>query len=260
MKINFWRRPIFILFVLLFLFGLGYEGYLWTLPKHTTLWNYLINLIYGTTFFIGGLYGTYHSVKFGIKSNVGKGLLTVGLGLVFWGIGLQIWVYYSVFLHENMPYPFLSDIFLVSFYVFCGIGVYYFIKLYRGLVTGTLLQDSLLLIILSGLGIFFLLKPDLSPSLPISVRIFNLLYPLVTTGIVAEAIIIVRIGGGNIHKSFQWFLIGLFFHTVSSFLYVFEISRHTYWSGDWVDITMMCSAFFLSTGLAEMITDFQMNK
>jgi branched-chain amino acid transport system substrate-binding protein len=80
------------------------------------------------------------------KTNI---LLT--LGLIFWFIANIIWAYYELVLDIVSPVPSLADLFLLSAY---GFLIYRLINIYKKL--GHILNKKILLLIISGTGLFLI--------------------------------------------------------------------------------------------------------
>lgn len=249
-----YHKLIQILFFILFLATLVWDGYLYTLPTHETNFNYLYNAMYGMLYLIGGAIAISYGLKTSLKSNVGKMLFFFGLGLWCYEAGLIIWVYYNFVLKVGIPFPSLADIFFVLFYPVMGIACYNVIRLYKSLLSKAVLRDSIIIMIVSLLAVFFFFeKPDLSVHLGVIEKIINVLYPGGDGVLVSMVLIGLRVGGGKIHPSLYFLFAGLMIQASADFLFVFRTASGTYWNGDISDFLYTCSGFIISFGLFEAI-------
>ena len=253
---SFFKSPVVLLFTVYFVFGFLYDSYLWTLPSHTTAWNYWMNFVFGSMFTLGGIYGIYHAFKSGISSSIGRALFLIGAALVMWALGQYLWGYYNLVLGVEVPYPSWVDPLLLSFYFLLGAGVIILIKLFSPSITKRVVLDSAALGLVSGAIIIFIMRPDLSPELPTIIKVLNVLYPLGTAILVALTLIIMRIGGGSIRNSFPLFAVGLVIHALTAFIYGYSITNGTYWNGGFVELAGLVSGYFLSIGLAKIIYNY----
>ncbi len=251
---KFHRKFLLIAFTLLFVLCLGWDAYLYTLPNHTTSWNFLYNILYGGVFFVGGGIALQYAVRFGLKTNLGKMLLFLGLGMLsFWG-GNIIWVYYTFVLKDAVPFPSLADASYTLLYPLMAIGTVYLLRIYQTLVTKSVIRDSVIIVIVSFAVIFgFFARPDLSSDLPLIQKIINVYYPFGDVVITSIALIALRIGGGKIHFSLYIFSFGLALQTAADLLFTYRNAVGTYWNGDISDLLYTCGAYFISVGLFEII-------
>jgi len=253
------KNASFIFFSALLFVNLVFDAYLYTLPNHTTIWNYLVNFTYGIIFILGGLNAIRLCFKAGftLSSLLGKTVISISLGLISWGVGLQIWMYYNIFLHVAVPYPSVADFFLPLFYFFVALGTIPLIKLYAKAITPRIIAESIVIIIFFASIVFYVTRPDISTQLPFIIKFLNAFYPLGSAFLISFAVIILRISGIGIRKSLPFFIVGLALHAIASLIYGYQAGNNTYWNGGPVDLTMMFAVFFLSIGLVKIIWEFK---
>src|SRR3989344_4379982 len=106
---KFHRKFLLTLFTLLYLFNLGWNAWLYTLPSHDTIWNYMFNLSYGFIFLIGCSVSVVFAFSFGLGSNLGKMLFFFGIGLLSYWLGNIVWFYYTLVAKVEVPFPSFAD-------------------------------------------------------------------------------------------------------------------------------------------------------
>lgn len=251
---KFHRNLLLFILTALFTFTLGWDIWLYTLPEHTTKWNYYYNILFGAIFFIGGMISIAYSTQFSLKSNLGRMLLFLGLGLLsFWG-GSMIWVYYTLFLNVSVPYPSLADLSYCLVYPCMAIGTIYLLRIYHTLITKELIRDSIIIIILSFAVIFgFFARPDISAELPFIQRLANVYFPVGDVIVLSIALIAIRANGKKTHPSLYILAFGLAMQAMGDILFTYRAAVGTYWNGDIADLFYTLSAYFTSVGIIEII-------
>ncbi len=251
---QFHRRFYISAFTIIFVFTLAWDAWLYALPNHTSVWNYIFNVMYGSIYFLGGVVGVMHAFEFGLKSNLGKMLLFLGLGMLSFWVGNIIWAYYTMILMVPVPYPSAADYAYFFIYPFLAIGVWYMMQLYQRQITTRLVFDSCVIIVVSFVIIFgFFARPDVSATLPFMQKFTNVYYPVSDMIISSIALIVLRIGGGKTHPSLFIFTFGMVMMTVADLLFTYRNAVFIYWNGDISDLFYTFSAYLLSIGVVEII-------
>lgn len=251
---KFHRKTILAVFTSLFVVTLIWNAWLYTLPHHVTIWNFIYNSVYGLIYFIGGVVAVAYAIHFGTKSNLGKMLLFLGLGLLsFWG-GNIVWVYYTFFLMTEIPFPSFADILYTLYYPLMAVGTYYMLRIYQNLITKAVIRDSIVIVVVAFIAIFgFFGRPTISSELSFIQNFISVYYPFGDVVILSIALIALRIGSGKIHFSLYIFAIGLTMQAIGDLLFIYRTATEVYWNGDIADTFYASSAFFCSIGLFEII-------
>lgn len=242
-------------FTILFIISLGWDAWLYTLPSHTTSWNYAYVLIYGSSFCVGGVVSVISAVKFGLRSNLGKMMLFIGIGMLIYWIANIIWAYYIIFLQVPIPDPSPVDTAYMILYPFGVIGMWYMMKLYQTQITKRFVRDSVIIVSFSFVILFGLLAlPSLSINVPFVPKFANAYFLFVDSIILSIAIAVLRINGRKSHPSLYIFTLGLVVLIAGEIVYAYRNTVGTYWQGDITDLFFTIGVYFFSIGLIEIIS------
>lgn len=251
---KFHRKFLLVSFTVLYLFNLAWNGLLYTLPANNTIWNFTYNLSYGLIFFIGCIVSMIFAFTFGLKSNLGKMLFFFGLGLISYWLGNIVWFYYTLVAKVDVPFPSFADLFYSIIYPSMCIACIYLLKIYKTLISKSLLRDSVLIFILSFFIIFAINgQPDLSANLDFWQKFFNVYYPAGDVFLLSIALIAVRVGGGKLHPSLYLLAFGLVLHSAADLFFVYRTANDIYWNGDISDLLFTSAAYFMSIGVFGII-------
>ena len=221
-------------------------------PVHATIWNYLFGASYAIIYFVGGAYGMWKGMSQNKTSVMGKTLIFLGLGIFFWGVGNAIWVYYNLFGNVEIPYPSAADVAYVVLYPAVAAGCFYFIKLFKPLVTKALARDAVLIIAVTAVATFYLFRPDLTAGLPFWQRFFNFFYPLGDAVLLSLALIMLRISAGKVQRGMSMLILALFVQAIADFFFTTRTSAGTYWNGDISDLLYAVSGFIFAISLIKL--------
>lgn len=251
---KFHRLFYLISFAAVFLFAVGWDIWLYTLPNPTSVWNYVYNLIYGLMFLIGGIISVMYAFDFGFNTNLGKMILFFGIGMLFDWLGNVIWVYYNLVLAVRIPYPSYADASYMLLAPCFVIGGFYMIQLYQTQISKKLVIDSIVVICLAFVIIFgFFARPDLSAELSLIEKFTNIYYPFSDVIFASMALIVIRVGRGKAHPSLYIFTSGIALQTVADLLFAYRSALGVYWNGDISDLLYTVSAFVICIGIVEII-------
>lgn len=253
-RMKFNKKLFFISFSILLAINLAWNIWLYFLPTHTTIWNYLYNGMYGFLYLLAAIIPMYYAKIFGIKSSIGKMLLYIGLAMLSFEVGQIMWVYYNLILKVSIPFPSWADLAFMIYYPLLVIGIIYLLKIYKQQITKEIVRDSTIIFIISFILIFgFFSRPDISANLPFIQKFINVYYPMGDVLLLAMALIALRIAGGKIHPSLYLLSAGLFMQTAADVLFTYRNAKDIYWNGDISDLLYTICPFLIGVGLIETI-------
>lgn len=91
--------------------------------------NYAYSFVFGLIPLLAGITGMFKSRLWGgLRSTMGKAIMSISFGLLLWGIGETIWSYYNFILNVPAPYPSLADLGFAPSILFWIIGTLYLAK------------------------------------------------------------------------------------------------------------------------------------
>ncbi|MBI1862949.1 hypothetical protein HYS00_02415 [Candidatus Microgenomates bacterium] len=248
---------LLILFVLQFLTTVWWIV-LQTFPSHSTIWNFVYNGVYGLVFLYGGIVGSAFGTKLGgWKSSIGRATILISSGLLFYGIGQFVWMYYNMYLHNNVPYPSLADLFFILLSPLVGLGFWYILSMYRTFISRRLIIELFItLIVIGSINIIFVTRPDLSNEVGLWGKVLNIYYPLSDSLLASLAFITFRTGGGKFEKSILLFSAGMLLMSTADTLFTFRNNTGAYWNGDITDLLFALGGFTLSWGIIRTLESF----
>jgi hypothetical protein len=202
-----------------------------------------------------------YGLSYGLKSNLGKMLLSFGIFFISYTLGQYIYSYYNIFLHVDIPYPSWADAAYVIDCPFGILGFFYLVKIYQSFVNKRLVMTSLATGVIASIVIFgFIVKPDLSAGIPLMQKFLNLYYPITDVIAVVLAAIALQIGGGKLHHSLYILALAYFFSMIADLLYTYRSTAGIYWVGDIADLFYTLLGYLLVVGLIEIINNMQQSE
>jgi hypothetical protein len=213
---------------------------------------------------IGGIVGLYHLNDWGgVKSILGRSVLSLSLGMIFWGIALGMWTYFSA-IQIVLPYPSVADyVFVASagFHIIGltllakVIGVFYGLRELWGKLLGVLtgfIVASLsyyILIVIGHNNIF-------STSTSLNQVFFDYAYnlaSLINISVLGLSVVFSRkYLGGKFRKPILLLFTGFFAHFWAVFAFVYTIGNGTYFNGNIADVLFTIAVFLESLGLISL--------
>ncbi|MBI2633266.1 MAG: hypothetical protein HYW78_02645 [Parcubacteria group bacterium] len=202
--------------------------------KHDTQWNTWFIIAYAFVYIVCGFYSIGSAFSCGgFKNALGKSLFFNGIGIIAWGLSFIILSYYLVVVNQAAPYPSLIDVFAVLFAPLLLFGMWHTLKTTASAFTLGRIIETIVLFALIGFIVFqIILEPHLSPDIPLSFKLLNILYPLGTTLLIATSLASLRIGGDAALSLLFPFVLGFLFHATGDFLMVYHAMRGIQWNGD----------------------------
>lgn len=259
-KLVFNSTPAILLFVLL---GI-YTTWWLLLPESTSETIASTTIWWGATYqviaLVGAVYGFFIFSKWGgVKSYLGRALLSFSLGLLLQVIGQSIATWY-VLKGQGVPYPSLSDIGFFGSIFFYAYGALLLCKVSGGNVSFrnfyTKLQVGIVpLSMLTLSSLIFLRGYQFDWSNPL-VILLDLGYPLGQAFYVSIAIVaflIARQTLGGVMRIPVFFFIGaLVMQYLSDFMFLYKSYHGTYVPGGNTDFLYLLSYFLMSLSIVQL--------
>jgi hypothetical protein len=232
-------------------------GWIFMYVKGSTdgLGNNIFILVYPLIPLVGGIYGLIFAKKWGgIRSTFGSSITAFALGFLFQFIGQMLYVYYQLYLHIDVPYPSIGDVFYLGSVILYIVGAYQLAKVSGIRLTFNTIQGKLkaLLIpfIMLALSYLILLKgyeADWSNKI---VVFLDFGYPIGQAVYVSIALLALFISkdilGGLMRKPIMLLIAALIMQFLSDFVFSYQVSRevNTFYAGGINDL-MFAFAYFL---------------
>lgn len=240
------------IFFFLLIFNLGFSFWLYTLPVHDTLFNYLYNMTFGINFLIASIVSFNMARKCATHRMIH---LTLSFASLSYFIAQTMWFLYNYFLSSDIPYPGYPDIFFIGFYIFAILGGILIMRqsLDIKFSIGKLIEISLITLVLFIIINSFILSSNAQQeSLPLLTQVFNYLYPVLDALLVALSLTGIRSRLGSLQPIILYFLIGFITLTFADTLFSYFTSIDGYWNGNFIDAIFAISSFFLAMGIISL--------
>jgi len=226
-----------------------------------------INLFYSfslnTLSFIGGVLGVFVSFRWGgFRSILGRGLLLISLGLISWGaLGGYVWSYYNFILHQEVPYPSLSDVGFIGAVPLWATGMFFLAKatgVKYGLKNKAGKAYLFFLPILSLATSYYLLVTvarhgsitDGGSTLKV---FFDFAYPIGDVIIITIALLILgltlKLLGGLYRRPIHILLIGFVAMFFADMAFSYSTTVETYYNGNYADLLFTTALFLIGFGV-----------
>lgn len=258
-KVNKLSFIVLVYFCLMLLYWVGLQ------IKGST--DLTINLFYSFTLntlsFMGGVFGVFVSLRWGgFRSILGRGLLLMSLGLISWGaLGGYVWSYYNFILHQEIPYPSLSDVGFLGAVPLWAIGMFFLAKatgVKYGLKNRAGKAYLFLLPILSFLASYYLLVTvarhgsvsDGGSSIKV---FFDFAYPIGDVAIITIALLIfgltLKLLGGLYRQPIHLLLAGFIGMFFADMAFSYSTTVETYYNGNYADLLFTIGLFLIGFGI-----------
>jgi len=259
LKVNKLSLILLVYFCLMLLYWVGLQ------IKGST--DLTINLFYSfslnTLSFIGGVLGVFVSFRWGgFRSILGRGLLLISLGLISWGaLGGYVWSYYNFILHQEVPYPSLSDVGFIGAVPLWATGMFFLAKatgVKYGLKNKAGKAYLFFLPILSLATSYYLLVTvarhgsitDGGSTLKV---FFDFAYPIGDVIIITIALLILgltlKLLGGLYRRPIHILLIGFVAMFFADMAFSYSTTVETYYNGNYADLLFTTALFLIGFGV-----------
>lgn len=242
-------------------------------PIHEgTLFIYLlIPFLIGMTILplLGGLFDIIESKKWGgVKSAIGRSIISLSLGLITWGAGMIVWNYYLFFTDIEIPYPSLADVFFIMSWPLWTYGIFQLSIATGAKFTARKKKGKLILFIIPiviALASYYLLFHIARGGViqwngnELLKSFFDLFYPLGDIVILTITVLVYLLSkeylGGIGKKPVLLLLTGFLMNYFSDFMFSYTTTKGTYFNGHLVDSLFVTVMFILSLGIALLDPD-----
>ncbi len=260
LKVNKLSLIVLIYFCLMLVYWVGLHFTGKTDQNINLLYSFSLN----TLSFVGGIIGVFVSLKWGgFRSVLGKGLLLMSLGLISWGaVGGYIWSYYNFILHQEVPYPSLSDVGFIAavplwafgmFFLAKATGVKYALKNKAG-------KAYLFFLPIVSLAASYYLLVTVARDGSVSdggsfVKVFfDFAYPIGDVIIITIALLIfgltLKLLGGMYRNPIHILLAGFVAMFFADMAFSYTTTIETYYNGNYADLFFTTALFLMSFGIA----------
>lgn len=226
--------------------------------------NYWFSFLFGLVPFFGGFIGILKSRLWGgLKSSMGRAILSISLGLFLWGFGENIWSYYNFFKGVPAPYPSLADLGFapsVFFYTFGTLllsratGAYYALKKYKWAKVFVVILPIILLVPSYYIQVTVARKGALIPQGDTALKaVLDFAYPfgdfLGLTFATIVYILSYKYFGGIYKKSVIALFSGLGVMYIADSVFSYTTTVNTYYNADWGDLLLALGVFLMTFGI-----------
>jgi hypothetical protein len=196
---------------------------------------------------------------------MGRSILAFSVGLLLQSFGQSVYAYYALFGGVEVPYPSLGD---VGF--FGSIPCYIYGTYLLGRVTGVRVSMKryteklsaiiLPLVLLLSSYAMFLRGYDFS-EVSLLTGVLDFGYPLGQALYVSLAILILILSkkslGGLMKKPLQFLLLALFVQYAADYMFLYQISRDTWFAGGMNDVVYLLAYFIMTIALIRIYKAFE---
>lgn len=220
----------------------------------STLANYFYAVAYSLPYLIVALISFRRLLQVGVRSSGSKALLFMSIGATIFTIAFWVYTYFILSTNVDVPYPSLADYLFLSFVPLVAIGFAYLIRIFTPVITRKVVIQSFLLVVVGvALMYFFVILPKMNQDIPTLEKVFDVIYPLNDSILIALILIALRTSGGRIHGYFSLFILTFCVMITGDLTYSFRTSHGIQWNGDIADLIFTFAAFFFSLAILRMI-------
>lgn len=237
-----------IILFLILIFNFSYSYFLYAQPTHDTSLNYLYNLSYAVIFLVA----TYACFRLSLKCKIHRPIhLALGLGSLFFTLGQVSWFVYNIYLHKEIPFPGIPDIFFIGFYVSTAIGGILVmkqeisIKFSWGLILEIVLLTGLLSLMINS----FISSASAVPDTTFSAQLLNYIYPFFDSLLVVLTLVAIRSEKGKLQPLLLYFMLSFISLAVADTLFAYQTELGQYWNGNYVDAMFAVGSYLFAMGI-----------
>jgi len=192
----------------------------------------------------------YYFLKIEKKWRGWLGWFLVVLSLVFLFIADSIWNFYAIFRGEEAPFPGISDIFYVLFYVFAFVFLVYFIRLLKlEFDPSEKFFISIIFLVIFVLLLQGILIPIFgSKEMDFWEKFLNIFYILGDFVLILLAfMLLMKLWGGKVAKNYIYFVLAVSLTTIADVIFVYIFKN--YGISNWADLFYLASFLLLACAI-----------
>jgi len=259
MNLNAYQRActVFLLLLVIFWAALFFGNI------KGTFYNDFYDFLYALIPLFGGALALIGYRKWGGLSTIlGKAILLLGFGLFLWGCGGVTYAYYNIFLHVEIPYPSIADIFYAPSVFFYTLGAIYLSRT-TGIGIGwkhkigkmfAIITPFVLLLIAYYVEVVLGRGGQLVSEHGNVLKTFlDIFYPLGDFISLAVSVVVAGLSfrylGGRYKADIFFILIGLGMMFVADSYFSYTTTVGTAYNGDFGDLVFMIAMYLLTCGL-----------
>lgn len=239
-----------IIYFLVLIFNLSYAFWLYTLPSHTTSFNYLYNILGSLNFLLGSLTSFYLMKQYKEYKII---FLGIGISGLSYFLAQLIWYGYNTLYASDIPYPSYTDLFFLIFYltaIISSIKTMSFIKFKFNV--STIFEVVIITLAILLLSHSFMNSVSVSNPATWIEAILNYAYPTLDALLISLTLAAIRSQYGRLQPMLLLFMAAFISLTFGDTIFAYQTSLGLYWNGNIVDILFSLTGFFLSMGVINM--------
>lgn len=195
--------------------------------------------------------------ELGFRGKFGFVHLGLFLAVFLWFLGETGWGIYEIFLHVEVPYPSLADVFYLAGYLPAAVGMMQFLWFFRKPFT----PRRLAVVFLSGLvtvgASWVALYAPLTESADILTKTMDVGYPVLDVLLIVLAIMMaMAFADGSIGKAWLWIAVGLLLNAVGDIAFSYGTLMGWYYSGHPMELLYLWGYLSLGLGFAQQAKAF----
>lgn len=228
-----------------------------------TFHSYIFGASYGLIAAWGGCWGIVIAKKWGgVKSIMGKAVLSLSLGLLAAEFGQLVFSYYNIFLNDPIPYPSLADVGFFSNIPLYFIGTFLLAKASGVKFTIERITHiaQIILIPLAMLSLsYFLFLQEYSFDWSDPLRVFlDFGYPLGQAIYVSMALLTYSLSknilGGVMRPRIMFLLVAFVLQYIADFNFLYQNLDGTWLNGGYGDYLYLLAYFIMALGILQLKT------
>ena len=230
-----------ILTFLILIFNICLTLFFYQTKTHSSFFNYFYNLSYGLNFFLATIISFTQIRKYPIYK---KPLVLITFSYCLFSFAQSTWIYYNLFLRQDVPYPSIADYFWIAFYIVIFVG---FILLLQALSSKITAANTVEAVVISTIT-FLILSSFLSlntnsQNLSLLTKVLNYSYPVWDSILISLGIATLRSASGKINPHLLYYIFGFMSLAVGDTIFAYQTSNQTYWNGNIADLFYALAGF-----------------
>lgn len=253
---GFYKKQFITYFSILLAIGLAWNVGLAFYPNEHFKNLYL--LMYIVFFLSDAAIILAYSIKVGLYTILGKGLLCLGIGLILRSASFGTILLFPIFLGHPVPLVSINDILLVSMYGTLFLCMRYLLNIFQTFIkTRFIIEASGIFIVTTILYAYPLFSQQTIFTITSSwfIKLLTFFYAIADTLLLALAYLLVRVSGGRLHKSLVFFVAAMI-----SMIFGLAIINYAAPSSDYLtsimnpnDVPFTLGVFFASLGMVYVV-------
>ena len=190
--------------------------------------------------------------KWGFRGKFGVVHLGLFLYAFLWFAADIVWGIYEVFLHVDLPYPSVADLFYLAAYLPAFLGMGQFLWFFRkGFTPRKLAAAALSGLLIACSSSAVLLYPLIFESADILTKLFDIGYPLLDTLLIVFGVMMaIAFGRGRFANDWLWITLALILQGAADIAFSYGTLMGWYYSGHPIELLYLYGYLALGLGFA----------